>query len=126
MSKQLDKLLTDLRRVKEMEASLKSDRLDIEDSILALLPKQHDLESTFHDPAERFSVAYKLTRTVNSKAVEAAWADMSRNAQRAFKVGFDLDLRGYRAILELDNEAAAEVGKFVTTKPAKSAITLKD
>jgi hypothetical protein len=51
---------------------------------------------------------------------------MTPNAQKAFTWKAGLDTKQFRAIADLDPKSFAQLSKFVTTKPAKTAVLLKD
>jgi hypothetical protein len=121
----------DLNVLKSMWLKYKSDeetakalRLEIETAILSDFPTDKT-EGSITNADFGITVIYKLTRTVDSEAVQNAWNDLSANAQKAFKVKFEVDLKQYRAVQDLDHSAFAEVSKFVTSKPAKPSIAIK-
>lgn len=110
---------------KAAEDSAKAIKLEAESAILAHFPTDKT-EGSVTNADFGITVAYKLTRTVDSEGVQNAWNDLSANAQKAFKVKFDIDLKQYRAIQDLDQTAYAELAKFVTSKPAKPSISIKE
>ena len=109
---------------KRNEETAKAMRLEVEEAILSDFPKDKT-EGSITNADFGITVSYKLTRTVDSEGVQNAWNDLSVNAQKAFKVKFDIDLKKYRAIQDLDHTAYAELSKFVTSKPAKPSIAIK-
>lgn len=111
-------------KYKRDEETAKAMRLEIEEGILSAFPTDKT-EGSITNADFGITVAYKLTRTVDSEGVQNAWNDLSANAQKAFKVKFDIDLKQYRAVQDLDHTAFAELSKFVTSKPAKPSITIK-
>lgn len=122
-TKPLPLLVAELRAAKLAEDVAKNHRADIESQIVALFPKQ-DGEATVKDA--EFSIAYKTTRTVDTEGLQTAWMSLSTNSQKAFTWKATLDLKQFRAIKELDPTAYGQLAAFVTSKPAKPAITLKD
>ena len=110
---------------KAAEDSAKAMRLDAENAILAHFPSDK-AEGSITDADHGITVSYKLTRAVDSEGVQQIWNDLSANAQKAFKVKFDLDLKQYRAIQDLDPKSFTELAKFVTSKPAKPSISMKE
>lgn len=115
-------LKTALIQAKLAEEHAKAARLEIEESILAHFPTQ--LEGTVTN--EGIAVNFKLTRTVDTAALQEAWASLGTNAQKAFKWKADVDLKHFRAIQELDPASYKTLIDFVTTKPAKPSIIVKD
>lgn len=122
-TKPLPLLVAELRAAKLAEDVAKNHRADIESQIVALFPKQ-DGEATVKE--SEFSIAYKTTRTVDTEGLQTAWMSLSTNSQKAFTWKATLDLKQFRAIKELDPTAFGQLAAFVTSKPAKPAITLKD
>jgi hypothetical protein len=55
-----------------------------------------------------------------------AWEALGPNAHKAIKWSADLDLKNFRALKELVPQTYNELAVFVTTKPAKPAISLKE
>ena len=111
-------------KYKHDEEEAKALRLEIETAILTEFPTDKT-EGSVTNGDYGITVTYKLTRTVDSEGVQNAWEDLSANAQKAFKVKFDIDLKQYRAVQDLDHTAFSELSKFVTSKPAKPSISIK-
>ena len=116
-------LVAELKAAKQIEAKANEYRLAIEAEIVALFPPQTGEATVKQDD---LTITYKTTRSVDSAGVQQAWNDFSKNAQTAFKVKFDLDLKQYRAINELDAATAQIINQFITSKPAKPTLTLKE
>lgn len=120
---QLAKLIAELKQAKQHEKEANNYRIGLELQIVALFPPQTGEATVKQDD---LTITYKTTRAVDSEGVQQAWNQLSANAQKAFKVKFDLDLKQYRAINELDADTAQIINQFVTSKPAKPSITLKE
>ncbi len=63
---------------------------------------------------------------MDTDALQNAWGSLSANSQKAFNWKASLDLKHFRAIQELDPESFGQLAAYVTSKPAKPTITLKD
>jgi hypothetical protein len=120
----ITKLIAELRAAKMAEETAKKNRLDVENKILALYATPDGGEGTHND--EEFSIAWKLTRTVDAEALSAVFEMLGANVQKAFRWKPEIDLRQLRALQELDAPAYAEAAKYFTSKPAKPSVTLKD
>lgn len=118
-------LKTALIQAKAAETAAKNARLEIEDAILAHFPSDK-LEGSVTNADFGISVTYKLTRTVDTDALQAGWETLSANAQKAFKWKADIDLKQFRAIQELDQASYDQLVAFVTTKPAKPSVSIKE
>ena len=121
---QLPQIVASLREAKQAEEAAKLHRLAIEEQLLAMFDKPPTGEGTIKK--DDFTITYKVTRTVDTDALQDAWNSLGSNAQKAFKWAASVDLKHYRAIQELDAPAFSQLASFVTTKPAKAAISLKD
>ena len=123
MNQAIAKLIAELKQAKQIEAKANEYRLAVEAQIVSLFPPQTGEATVKQDD---LTITYKTTRSIDSAGVQQAWNDLSKNAQTAFKVKFDLDLKQYRAITELDAATAQIINQFITSKPAKPSITLKE
>lgn len=120
--------LTELRAAwlacKQAEHQANANRLEIEQQILALMPTKD--EGTVTDKDAGITVSYSVTRSVDSDAVMKAWASLPPGAQTAIKFKASLDTRAWRVIEEHDPAARAALGQYITSKPAKPTITIKE
>jgi hypothetical protein len=109
---------------KDQEHAATEERRLIEEAMLAYLPSKR--EGTVTDKDHGITVTYKLTRKVDTDALQRAWEGLDKNAQSAFRWKADVDTRQLKAISELDQDAFILVSHFITTSPAKPAISIKD
>ena len=116
-------LVQALRQAKLAEATAAEHRQEIERQIVARYPAPAGGEGTVKE--DEFSIAFKVTRSVDTEGLQNAWATLGTNAEKAIKWKADLDLKQYRAIKDLDPVSFGKLSAFVTTKPAKPALTLK-
>ena len=120
----ITELTAALKVAKAVEDAAKQDRLAIEAKMVALFAKPASGEGTHND--EEFSITWKLNRTVDTDKLSAAFDQLSVNAQRAFRWKAEVELKNLRALSELDPVAYSAAAQFITSKPAKPSITLKD
>jgi hypothetical protein len=120
----LTELVAALRAAKSAETAAKNERLRIEGLITDQFAKPEFNEGTHND--EEFKINWKLTRTVDTQAVQNAWEHLGPNSQKAFRWKAEVDLAQLRALQSLDPEAYKQVAEYITTKPAKPSIELKD
>lgn len=123
-TKPLPLLVAELRAAKTAENLAAAHRLAIEAQIIALIPAPADGEGTVKQ--DDLTITFKTNRTVDTGALQSAWDGLNANGQKAFTWKAGLDLKQYRAIQDLDPTAFGQLAAFVTSKPAKPAITLKD
>jgi hypothetical protein len=120
----LAELKTAWLAAKHAETKAQDERRDIEKSILALMPKKP--EGTVTDKDAGVSVTYKVSRTVDTPALQGQWHHLTENAQRAFKWKAEIDTRQFKALAEFDEAAYAFISQFVTSKEAKPSIEIKE
>jgi hypothetical protein len=120
----ITELTAALKAAKVAEEKAKADRLDIEAKMVALFAKPATGEGTHND--EDFSITWKLNRTVDTDKLSAAYESLPANAQRAFRWKAEVELKNLRALSELDPVSYSAAAEFITSKPAKPSIELKD
>jgi hypothetical protein len=120
----ITELTAALKAAKAAEEKAKADRLDIEAKMVALFAKPATGEGTHND--EDFSITWKLNRTVDTDKLSAAYESLPANAQRAFRWKAEVELKNLRALSELDPVSYSAAAEFITSKPAKPSIELKD
>jgi hypothetical protein len=120
----ITELTAALKTAKAAEDNAKALRLEIEGKIVALYAKPATGEGTHND--EEFSITWKLNRTVDSEKLSAGYESLPVNAQRAFRWKAEVELKNLRALAELDPVSYSAAAEFITSKPAKPSIELKD
>ena len=117
-------LVEQLRKAKQAETDAKAERLRIEGLITEQFAKPESNEGTHND--EDFSITWKLNRMVDTDRLAADYDDLSDNAQRAFRWKAEVNLAYLRQLSEIDPAAYNKAAVFITSKPAKPSIELKD
>jgi hypothetical protein len=120
----ITELTAALKAAKAAEDKAKAERLEIEGKIVALYAKPATGEGTHND--EEFSITWKLNRTVDSEKLSAGYESLPVNAQRAFRWKAEVELKNLRALAELDPVSYSAAAEYITSKPAKPSIDLKD
>lgn len=121
---QLAQMIAALRAAKDNETVAKNERLRLEGLIEAQFAKPANGEGTHND--EEFKITWKINRTVDTAKVQVSWDSMNTNAQKAFRWKAEVDLTQLRALADLDPGAYAQAAAYITSKPAKPTIELKD
>jgi len=116
-------LVEAIRAAKQNEDMAVETRRALEAQLFSHFTAPADGEGTVKQ--DDFSITYKVTRKVDTDALQAAWSDLSLNAQKSFRWKADIDLKTFRAIQDLDQPTFMKLSKFVTTTPAKPTLTLK-
>lgn len=117
-------LVQALRCAKAAEDQAVANRRAIEDKIVSRYAAPDGGEGTVKDGD--LSITYKVTRVVDTAALQSAWASLSDNAKKVFRWTAGIDTKNYRAIVSMDADSAYQVQGYITTKPAKASISLKD
>ena len=120
----ISELATLLRKAKQAENEAKAERLRIEGLITDQFAKPESNEGTHND--EEFTITWKLNRTVDSDRLAADYEDLPTNAKNAFRWKAEVNLAFLRALADIDPAAYNKVAVFITSKPAKPSIELKD
>jgi hypothetical protein len=120
----ISELAAQLRMAKQAENEAKAERLRIEGLITEQFAKPESNEGTHND--EEFTITWKLNRTVDTDRLAADFDDLPDNAQRAFRWKAEVNLAYLRSLSEIDPAAYNKAAVFVTSKPAKPSIELKD
>jgi hypothetical protein len=120
----ITELIAALKAAKAAEDNAKALRLEIEGKIVALYAKPATGEGTHND--EEFSITWKLNRTVDTEKLSAGYESLPVNAQRAFRWKAEVELKNLRALAELDPVSYSAAAEYITSKPAKPSIDLKD
>jgi hypothetical protein len=110
---------------KTTEDAARAERLAVEQDILAHFPR-NKVEGSITDKDAGVTVTFKVTRKVNSEALANAWPLLSENAHRAFKWSAEVNTPQLRALNDLDPALFGALGEFISTTPAKPAITIKE
>jgi hypothetical protein len=113
-----------LRKAKATEEAARKERVAIEELIVGRFAPPAGAEGTAKEGG--LTVTWKVTRKVDTDALQAAWSSIGANAQKAIKWKADVDLRSLRALQDMDVDGYGQIANFITTTPAKPAVTLKE
>ena len=120
----ISELAAQLRKAKQVETEAKTERLRIEGLIEEQFAKPQSGEGVHKD--EEFTITWKLNRTVDTDRLSADFDDLPTNAKNAFRWKAEVNLAFLRSLSEIDPAAYNKVAVFITSKPAKPSIELKD
>lgn len=129
MAKMTASNLSELRaawvRARAEEAQANERRLQIEAAILEHFTPPESLEGTVTNKEQGISVAYKLTRTADTAALQKAWVNLPSVVQDAFEWKATPTMKMVKALQIANPQAYAIAAEFITAKPAKPYITVK-
>lgn len=104
---------------KHAEDAARARRYEIEAQIAALIPGGDESTAAANLDGVKVTVTRKLTRSVDTPALQEHWSFLPPQAQAAFTWKADVSLSALR---KLDADAAAHVARYITTKPAKAGV----
>jgi len=108
---------------KEAERAANEERLAVEAAMLALLPEKQ--EGTVSDKDTGVSVTFKVSRAVDTEAVQRDWSALPPNVQDAFKWKADVDTKKFKAIQDLSPSDFTVLARYVTSKASKPSISVR-
>lgn len=123
---ELSALAAAWRSAKADEDQARARRLEIENQLLAAYPVT-GVEGTTHAdvPGFKVTMTQRLTRSVNTEALQAEWPVLPPVVREAFRWSADLDLRQYRALESANPDAYRLAADFVVAKPAKPTVKVE-
>ena len=113
-----------LRHAKYAELVAKTERLRLETLLEAKFAKPASGEGTHNDGD--LTITWKLNRTVDTDKLKENFENLSTNAQNAFRWKAEVNLSHLRSLANLDPAAYNKAAEFITSKPAKPSIELKE
>jgi hypothetical protein len=110
------------------EKAANARRLEIEEQIVESFPLGIEGTETIEQDGFKVKVTHKLTRAVDSKALQARWNSLSAFAQDVFTWKADVSKPLLVKLQENHPELYVTVAPFITSKPAKPSVevTLKE
>lgn len=126
MNQTIESLCVEWLDAKQAEADAKARRLKIEGRLASEVPCDHEEGSAVCIGGDyTVTVTRKLTRSVDTDALQENWQHLPENARKVFRWKADIDLRAMRAAQDMSPEAYAAAAQFITSKPAKPAIKVE-
>lgn len=120
----MKKLVIALSRAKKSEDASKAKRIGAEEALIAALGQRDEGSKTHTVDDWSVTITAKVNRTMDWKA----WADVAASVPeqlRPVKMEPKLDLKGVKWLQENDKANYKIVASCLTSKPAKTAVTIK-
>ena len=67
----------------------------------------------------------KLTRSVDTQAIQTDWDNLPEEVQKCFKWKADIDTKNLRSLESMRADLVPLVTAYMTTKPAKPSVTVE-
>lgn len=110
---------------KELENKAKEKRLAIEEQIAHIIGVKDDGVTSHTTDLFKVKTTGKLTRTVDSQAVQDVWEVMPIEVQKCFKWEAKLDTKEYRSLCSMRDDLVPHINKYITSKATKPSITIE-
>lgn len=118
----LAQVLPTWMQAKEDERKAIEHRRSLDQLIQTLLPKKDEGSVSATEGDYKVSVTYKMTRTIDTPALQADWYKVPERVHGAFKWKADISTSALRT---LSAEDAALVSEYITTKPASPSVSVE-
>ena len=118
-------LAADWQTYKKIEDEARAKRAEVEALICEELTAADEGTVSTKTETLKVSVSYKINRTVDTKALQAAWTTLPAFAQAAFVWKADVSIPLLRKLQEDHPGLYADAARFVTAKPAKPSVKVE-
>lgn len=123
----LESLAAEWREAKEAERAANERRVAVETMIVAAMPGETPEETVNRDVAGlRVKVTYKVTRSVDTEALQAIWPSLSDKAQACFAWKATPKVGELRKVQEFLPAEYAKVATVIEAKPAKPSVSIEE
>ena len=121
----LDAIAEQIMAAKAREETARLERLDLEQQLLTHVETLSEGTLDASTAHHKVKIAFKVTRRVDTRALQADWDRMSPAARKCFTWKADVELKAMRGVQEFLPDAYAEVAKYVEVKPAKPTVSVE-
>ncbi len=121
----LDDLAIRWSRAKAAEQAANKERLAIEAEIAQLVGVAEEGTTNAETAAFKIKTVGKLTRSLDSDALQTDWEALPEAIQKCFSWDAKLDTKAFRALESMRDDLIPTISKYITTKPAKASISVE-
>lgn len=122
----LAELAESIIHLKNIEASAREERIRIEQMIIDKVGAKEEGTTTAEDGNFKVKTIGKLTRSIDTNAVQADWDNLDPAIQKCIKWKADLDTKNLRSLEAMRDDLVPVIAKYMTTKPAKPSVTIEE
>lgn len=112
-------------RAKAAEQSANKERLAIEAEIARMVGVAEEGTTNAETANFKIKTVGKLTRSLDSDALQADWENLPDAIQKCFNWDAKLDTKALRALESMRDDLIPAISKYITTKPAKASISVE-
>lgn len=121
----LAELAESIIHLKNIEASAREERIRMEQLIIEKVGAKEEGTTTAEDGNFKVKTVGKLTRSIDTNAVQADWDNLDPAIQKCIKWKADLDTKNLRSLEAMRDDLVPVIAKYMTTKPAKPSVTVE-
>lgn len=121
----LAELAESIIHLKNIEASAREERIRIEQLIIEKVGAKEEGTTTAEDGNFKVKTVGKLTRSIDTNAVQADWDNLDPAIQKCIKWKAELDTKNLRSLEAMRDNLVPVIAKYMTTKPAKPSVTVE-
>lgn len=114
-----------LLSAKQRETIAREERIALEEQIAALVGTKEEGTTSLQEGNYKIKTVGKLTRSIDSNAIQADWSILPEPIQRCIKWKADIDIKQLRALESMRDDLVPVLAQYMTTKPAKVAVTVE-
>lgn len=108
---------------KAEENAARTKRVEIEESLLEILPcREEGSQTSKLENGMRVVTEGRMTRSIDAKALQEDWNDLPAIIQGTFHWKPDLKITCFKS---LEDDHKALIAKYVTTNPAKAGVKVE-
>ena len=122
----LAELAESIIHLKNIEASAREERIRIEQLIIEKVGTKEEGTTTAEDGNFKVKTVGKLTRSVDTEAIQTDWENLPAEVQKCFKWKADIDTKNLRSLESMRADLVPLVTAYMTTKPAKPSVTIEE
>lgn len=122
----LDDLAIRWSRAKAAEQAANKERLAVEAEIAKLVGVAEEGTTNAETEAFKIKTVGKLTRSLDSDALQTDWEALPEAIQKCFSWDAKLDTKAFRALESMRDDLIPTISKYITTKPAKASISVEE
>ena len=122
---ELNALAIEWSRAKAAETEANARRLELEAKIAELVGTREEGVITLETELFKVKTTGKLTRTVNTEALQEHWELLSPELQKVFTWKASLDTKQLRALESMREDLIPQLANYVITKPAKTSVSVE-
>ena len=122
----LAELAESIIHLRNIEASAREERIRIEQMIIDKVGAKEEGTTTAEDGHFKVKTVGKLTRSVDTQAIQTDWDNLPEEVQKCFKWKADIDTKNLRSLESMRDDLVPLLSTYVTTKPAKPSVTIEE